>query len=143
METIMRRFKIRFLLMLSVVLLQWSVFPLVSYGAEPMEDEGKSTSTVITQKRRGPVLTGEQGYPLPDSKRNMVLVTSTGRYRITASTEVLGTAGQTISMDELPVPCEAWIVYQPLKRNDPNALRVEVKRILAGATKAWPESQPQ
>ncbi len=98
--------------------------------------------TIIQSKVRGPLSAAEPGQK-EEGSRSMVIETESGPFYIIRETEVFNPAGKLISMENLSVPCEASIVYQPLRRNDKNALRIEVKKVLAGATKKWAKQQPQ
>ena len=46
-------------------------------------------------------------------------------------------------MRELPVPCEAKIQYQPVKYDDPTALKIVVKNIFPGASTDWSTPLPE
>lgn len=110
--------------------------------ATAQEQEEKNITTTIERKIRGPQPVAEPG--LKDKGgRTMIIITAAGRFNITSATEVVDKDGKMSSMDDLRVPCEALIVYQPLRRNDPNALRVEVKKVLPGAKSSWAAPQPQ
>jgi len=117
----------------------------VCVGVEPAVVQAQTEqaiTTTIQSKIRGPLPMAEPGQKEVSGVRAVDIVTEAGRFHITSGTKVVR-GKKLISMDDLAVPCEARIVYQPLRRNDPNALKIEVKKILAGATKKWAKPEAQ
>ena len=137
----MRRIHKGFPFTVSVALLLFAMCLGVEPPAVQAQTEHAITTT-IQSKVRGPLPAAEPNQKEAAGIRSVDIVTGSGRFHITSATEVVK-GGNLISMDDLAVPCEARIVYQPLRRNDPNALKIEVKKILAGATKKWAKPEAQ
>ncbi|MEA3548203.1 MAG: hypothetical protein U9R66_11140 [Thermodesulfobacteriota bacterium] len=114
----------------------------LSLANERLQISEKSTLTVINNKIRGPLLLSEGGEKQDRVSRKMTILTSEQRFNIIEETEVL-MGDKEISMDNLPVPCQAQIIFQPLRKNNANVLQIKVLKLLAGASTRWPEQQPE
>jgi len=72
------------------------------------------------------------------------ILTSGQRFIITEKTKLLSSRGKKkISIEDLPVPCKAEILYSPAPNHDPYALKIHVIQALPGATTDWPTPLPE
>lgn len=72
------------------------------------------------------------------------ILTSGQRFIITEKTKLLSANGkEEISIEDLPVPCKAEILYSPAPNRDPYALKILVIQALPGATTDWPAPVPE
>lgn len=78
-----------------------------------------------------------------ESKDIYSIIASKKLFRITAKTKLFDPNGKDITIRELPVPCEAKIQYQPVKYDDPTALKIVVKNIFPGASTDWSTPLPE
>jgi len=115
---------------------------LCSSPALLQAEEEHRELTTIERKIRVSVQRAEPGSNEPPGWA-MLLVTSSGPYDIIEETKVEDAAGKEISMDSLPVPCQAEITYQPLRNYQKNALKIAVKTILPKASTKWSAPLPQ
>lgn len=113
------------------------------YPATGFSEEQPSELTTIERKVLGDLESPEPGTKEQATRRAMEIYTSSGPYSIIDGTQVTDANGKIISMDALPVPCEAEIVYQPLRSYRRNALEIHVKNILPKASKKWSDPIPQ
>ena len=114
----------------------------LSVANERLQISEKSTLTVINNKIRGPLLLSEGGEKQDHISRKMSILASEQRFDIIEETEVL-MGDKKISMDDLPVPCRAQIIYQPLRKYNANVLQIKVLKVLAGASTRWPVQQAE
>ncbi len=114
----------------------------VSLAGEKLNINEKSIHALINKKIRGPLLLPEGREKQVRVSRKMTILASEQRFNIIEETEIL-MGGNKISMDDLPVPCKALIIYQPLRKNNANILQIKVLKVLAGATGRWPDQQPE
>ena len=68
------------------------------------------------------------------SKGNGGIVFAEQHYKVGKSAEILDADGNTISLCDLQVPCEAVVEYQLIESQEPVCLRIETKRVLEGAS---------
>lgn len=113
-----------------------------SLANERLQINEKSALTVINKKIRGPLLLSEGGEKQDLVSRKMTILASEQRFNIIEETEVL-MGDKKISMDDLPVPCQAQIIFQPLRKHNANVLQINVLKVLAGASTRWPVQQPE
>ena len=128
----------KFLLIVTVVLTLCSARVFAQKEKQPVYPQ---VTAVITAKYKG-VVPGpieEQ----PGIERGVGIIVSGLRYALTDTTSVVGITGEPITMNALPIPCEAIITYQPIKRNNPNVIKIILKNVIAGATTAWTVERPR
>ena len=80
---------------------------------------------------------------LVESKDIYSIIASKKLFRITAKTKLFDPNGKEITIRELPVPCNAKIQYQPVKYDDPTALKIVVEDIFPGASTSWSTPLPE
>lgn len=80
---------------------------------------------------------------LVESKDRYSIIASKKLFRITAKTKLFDPNGKEITIRELAVPCNAKIQYQPVKYDDPTALKIVVKDIFPGASTDWSTPLPE
>ena len=127
----------RFLLIVTFILI------LCSARAFPQEEKQPvypQVAAVITAKYKGVVPTSIEGQPV---ERGVNIIASGMRYALTDGTSVVGIEGEPMTMNRLPVPCEAIIIYQPINKNNPNVIQIILKNVVAGATTAWTVEEPR
>lgn len=127
-----------------VSLILWLGIVLTVLGSPAINhaQEEPRELTTIERKIRVSMQDGEPGSNEPP-RWAMFLVTSSGPYNIIEETKVEDAAGKEISMDSLPVPCQAEITYQPLRNYQKNALEIAVKTNLPKASTKWSAPLPQ
>lgn len=104
-------------------------------------EEKSITTEVNTKTQKTLIDEGQEGQNITQLQ---TITASDWVYNIISDTEVyIGESMQRVSMDELPIPCQAEIVYQPLPNNVRNALIIRVLQIAPNATKDWPALSPQ
>ena len=119
--------------------------PLVCLGLDSGQGgnqlPGTSTMNAVIQKKekahKGPRM--REGV---DARTQVSVLINGSRYAVLPEATVVDSRGQAMTMDSLPVPCEATITYEPEKLADPGILRIELRRVLPGATAAWPPALP-
>ncbi len=121
-----------------VIVLVILCYPVAGFSQEVQPSE----TTTIERKILVNMVSSEPGEK-EQTRRSMTLLTPLGPYYIIDETKVLDAAGKEITMDALPVPCEAEITYQPLKRYGKNALQIAVKSLLPKASQKWSDPLPQ
>ena len=121
-------------------------FLLISLASEVTAVETKLDTEVVTivKKMRSAVYSGE----IVDRNRaknwDITIMADSIVYHILPNASVIyDHQGKTITMDNLKVPCEAEIKFQPLNNGKRNALTVKIKKTLKGATKTWPHPEPE
>ena len=114
----------RYLIKAVVLFLMWGAWIFIGPCAISAEEGkkvfGKSSFVLIQFKYKDAILTSEQ------------------RFLITEQTKILDSNGKEMTIRDLPVPCKAKILYQPLTNNDPNVLKIIISQVLPGASTAWP-----
>ena len=78
-----------------------------------------------------------------ESKDIYSIIASKKLFRITPKTRLFDPHGKEITIRELPVPCSAKIQYQPVKYDDPTALKIVVMDIFPGASTSWSTPLPE
>ena len=78
-----------------------------------------------------------------ESKDIYSIIASKKLFRITPKTRLFDPHGKEITIRELPVPCNAKIQYQPVKYDDPTALKIVVMDIFPGASTSWSTPLPE
>lgn len=120
------------------VVLAMLVYPVMGFSQEEQLSE-----TTIIERKILVIMESSEPSQKAQTTKSMTLMTAAGPYFIVGETKVLDAAGKEITMDALPVPCEAEITYQPLKRYRKNALTITVKTILPNASPKWSDPLPQ
>jgi hypothetical protein len=114
----------RYLIKAVVLSLMWGAWVFIGPCAISAEEGkkvfGKSSFVLIQFKYKDAILTSEQ------------------RFLITEQTKILDSNGKEMTIRDLPVPCKAKILYQPLTNNDPNVLKIIISQVLPRASTAWP-----
>ena len=114
----------RYLIKAVVLSLMWGAWVFIGPSAISAEEGkkvfGKSSFVLIQFKYKDAILTSEQ------------------RFLITEQTKILDSNGKEMTIRDLPVPCKAKILYQPLTNNDPNVLKIIISQVLPRASTAWP-----
>lgn len=72
-----------------------------------------------------------------DGKTNTALIVKECHFSVTESTTILDVKGKKIQLDDLPIPCKANIRYRLRMDQDPEALKVVVKKAFRGSSTAW------
>lgn len=130
---------------LRFVLFYLAILSLAAPNIALAAEQGiKSVVAEVTLKKRTPLVMSSFQEEGDSQERRKSFVASGSLYEVINETEVfLGEKGTRILIDDLPVPCKAKIVYQPLRKNRRNALQVYVLKVYSGASASWPENQPQ
>lgn len=85
----------------------------------------------------------EQGSIKERADQAVAIVADMIRMSIIDKTIVKKADGTLIDFNELPVPCQARIVYQPLRGEGKNVLELQIIKSLPGATTGWKTPGPQ
>jgi hypothetical protein len=128
----------RFLFVVIVLVVLWSAGAFAQEEKQPFYPQAVA---VITAKYKGVVAGSTEGEP--GLQRGVNIIASGVRYGLTDTTNVVGTDGEPITLDKLPVPCEAIIIYQSIRKNNSNVIEIRVKNVTAGATTAWTAEGPR
>ena len=128
----------KFLLIVTVILILCSARAFAQEEKQPVYPQ---VTAVITATYKGVVPSSIEGRP--GLERGVNIIASGMRYALTDTTSVVGIEGEPITMNILPVPCEAIIIYQPIKKNNPNVIEIILKNVIAGATTGWTVEGPR
>lgn len=71
------------------------------------------------------------------------VIVSERHFMVTPSTQIFGRTGREIPLVLLRPPCEAEITYKLHMDENPECLKIQVKRRLRGSEKPWPPSVPE
>ncbi|MFA6499482.1 MAG: hypothetical protein WCV64_09175 [Desulfurivibrionaceae bacterium] len=85
----------------------------------------------------------EQGSIPGRADQAVAIVVDSVRMSIIDKTIVKKADGTLIDFNEMPVPCQARIVYQPLRGEGKNVLEIQIINPLSGATTRWNTPGPQ
>ncbi len=106
---------------LTLIFFLVSVFFLSAYSACFAQDPGDQTvvskTVTIKSKGDGGIVIGGQ------------------HYRVGKSTTILDVDGNSISLCDLLVPCEAVVEYRLMENQESVCLRIKTKRVLDGAVR--------
>ncbi|NVL92102.1 MAG: hypothetical protein HWN71_03595, partial [Desulfobacterales bacterium] len=72
-----------------------------------------------------------------DGKTNTAIIVKERHFSVTELTTILDVKGKKIQLDDLPIPCKAKIRYRLRMDQDPEALKVVVKKAFRGSSTAW------
>jgi hypothetical protein len=99
-----------------------------------------SSPPVMTQSRidaaTQKVLTISQKTPVD-------ILANKGRFFVTPTTVIVDEDGVPIALKDFLVPCKAVVYYESKKMRDSKAVKIEVKEVLLGASKAWTPGAPE
>ena len=101
-----------------------------------IEGKYRPVSTAVENKDTGDMAAGSPGYLLGVTNRGRETETPY-RFEVVPGIEVTRGSDQVLSMDQLPVPCEAIVHFLPLKNGYRNAYKIEVIKKGANATVKW------
>ncbi len=101
-----------------------------------IEGKYKPVSTAVENKEAGDMAAGSPGYLLGVTNKGSETETPY-RFEVSPGIEVTRGSNRVLSMDQLPVPCEAIVHFLPLKNGYRNAYRIEVVKTGADATVKW------
>lgn len=130
-------------LVLGITLALLLVVPLTKgglVGAEESPSTEKAIATIVSKQRDPFVTELENG---GRTEWMYAVFTREQRLSWTEDTRLYAPNGQDMSIDELPVPCEAEIEYLPLPQGSANAVLVKVKKIGPGAKRDWAKPLPE
>lgn len=69
-----------------------------------------------------------------DTKTEHAVIVGERKFMVTAETRIYDTRGSQIPLIDLAVPCEAMVQYRLIMDKSPVVLRVQVKKLLPGAS---------
>ncbi|UCF73949.1 MAG: hypothetical protein JSW35_05790, partial [Deltaproteobacteria bacterium] len=72
-----------------------------------------------------------------DGKTNSALILKERHFTVTESTTMVAVNGKKIQLSDLPVPCEAEVTYRLSMDQDPEALKVMVKKVFPHSSTIW------
>ncbi len=72
-----------------------------------------------------------------DGKTSTAIIVKERHFSVTELTTILGVKGKKIQLDDLPIPCKARIRYRLRMDQDPEVLKVVVKKAFRGSSTAW------
>ena len=101
-----------------------------------IEAKYKPVSTAVENEDTGDVAAGFPGYLLAVTNKGRE-TEAPYRFEVSPGIEVTMGSDRVLSMDQLPVPCEAIVHFLPLKNGYRNAYRIEVVKTDADATVKW------
>lgn len=129
---------LKFLLTVTIISI---LCPAMAFSQEEKKPVYPQVNAVITAKYKGIVPSSIE--ELPGHERGINIIASGKRYALIDTTSVVGMEGEPMTMNKLPVPCEAIIFYQPINKNNPNVIEIILKHVIAGATAAWTVEGPR
>lgn len=126
-----------------LLVLQWPL-PCLGLDNDSGNDEvlSSTTMTAVIQmkvKRTKAARIHEEVSP----RDRMAILIGGSRFAVLPEAKVVDSKGHELTMDSLPVPCEASIVFHPEQFADPGVLRIEVLKVLPTAKTAWPLAVPE
>jgi hypothetical protein len=78
------------------------------------------------------------------AKSRNAVMTAVGRFSVTSSSEIFDIQGNPLSVRDLPVPCMAKVrSEQDRYGGDPKVLRIQIQKVLQGATTEWKAQTPE
>jgi hypothetical protein len=81
---------------------------------------------------------------LVKAKSRNAVITAVGRFSLTSSSEIFDIQGNPLSIRDLPVPCMAKVKSEPGRYGgDPKVLRIQIQKVLQGATSDWKAPSPE
>ena len=72
-----------------------------------------------------------------DGKTNSALILKERHFTVTESTTMVDINGKKIELSDLPIPCEAEVTYRLRMDQDPEALKVMVKKVFPHSSTIW------
>jgi hypothetical protein len=78
------------------------------------------------------------------AKSRNAVFTAAGRFSLTSSSEIFDIQGSPLSIRDLPVPCMAKVRSEAGRYGgDPRVLRVQIQKVMQGATSDWKAQSPE
>ncbi len=119
---------------LAVAIIVSVCFPFIGVAA----DDAVS-SVKISKHRIDNALTREM---IIREKTPMDILAGEQRFSVSTAAVIMSEEALQITLKEMPVPCKALIYYEASTAVDPEAVKIEIKEVLAGASTEWAMAFP-
>ena len=101
------------------------------------------TAPVVIAMEEGRGKYQPSAFMVIEAKSRHMIVASKKRFEIMRETRILDRNGREISIQNLPVPCQAQVDYETFSYTDPIAIKIRIKKVFPGATTDWVDALPE